>query len=124
MARITKKESALHIQVMELIHSDKQLTQDNKQFIFNNYKGDGIGATGAFFTPEMLAWDFILDAGCNGQCIELCAGIGRLSYYQYLRNKPTHITCVELNPEYVMIGKRVLPEAEWIVGDALTCPQD
>ena len=102
MARITKKESALHIQVMDLIHSDKQLTQDNKEFIFNNYKGDGIGATGTFFTPEMLAWDFILDAGCTGQCIELCAGIGRLSYYQYLRNNPTHSTCVELNPEYVM----------------------
>lgn len=119
MARITKKESALHIQVMDLIHSDKQLSQDDKEFIFNNYKGDGIGATGAFFTPEMLAWDFILDAGCTGQCIELCAGIGRLSYYQYLRNNPTHITCVELNPEYVMIGKRVLPEAEWITGDAL-----
>jgi hypothetical protein len=102
---------------MDLIHSDKQLTQDNKEFIFNNYKGDGIGAT--VFTPEMFAWDFILDAGCTGQCIELCAGIGRLSYYQFLRNHPTHITCVELNPEYVMIGERVLPEAEWITGDAL-----
>lgn len=72
----------------------------------------------------MLAWDFILDAGCTGQCIELCAGIGRLSYYQYLRNKPTHITCVELNPEYVMIGKRVLPDAEWIIGDALQYSSD
>ena len=119
MARITKKESSLHLKVMELVHSDKQLTQDDREFIFNNYKGDGIGATGAFFTPEMLAWDFILDAGCSSDSIELCAGIGRLSYYQYLRNKPTHITCVELNPEYVMIGKRVLPEAEWITGDAL-----
>lgn len=48
MARITKKESTLHIKVMDLIHSDKALTQDNKEFIFNNYKGDGIGATGAF----------------------------------------------------------------------------
>lgn len=124
MARITKKESALHIKVMDLIHSDTALTQDDKEFIFNNYKGDGIGATGAFFMPEMLAWDFIIDAGCTGDCIELCAGIGRLSYYQYLRNKPTHITCVELNPEYVMIGKRVLPEAEWITGDALQYSPD
>ncbi|WP_419058953.1 methyltransferase [Kluyvera georgiana] len=119
MARVTKKESANHNKVMELVHSDRQLTQDDKEFIFNNYRGDGIGATGAFFTPEFLAWDFILDAGCSGDCIELCAGIGRLSYYQYLRNNPTHITCVELNPEYVLIGKRVLPEAEWITADAL-----
>ncbi|RYL15175.1 methyltransferase, partial [Citrobacter freundii] len=27
----------------------------------HHYRGDGIGATGAFFTPEMLAWDFMLD---------------------------------------------------------------
>lgn len=37
---------------MDLVYSDKQLTQDDKEFIFNNYKGDGIGATGAFFTPK------------------------------------------------------------------------
>lgn len=78
MARVTKKESQLRLKVMELVHSDRQLTEDDKEFIFNNYRGDGIGATGAFFTPEMLAWDFMLDAGCSDDCIELCAGIGRL----------------------------------------------
>ncbi|MEF3449658.1 methyltransferase [Citrobacter freundii] len=124
MARVTKKESQLRLKVMELVHSDRQLTEDDKEFIFNNYRGDGIGATGAFFTPEMLAWDFMLDAGCSDDCIELCAGIGRLSYYQVIRNKPSHITCVELNPEYVLIGKRVLPQAEWITGDALQYTPD
>ncbi|MEF3592985.1 methyltransferase, partial [Citrobacter freundii] len=119
-----KKESQLRLKVMELVHSDRQLTEDDKEFIFNNYRGDGIGATGAFFTPEMLAWDFMLDAGCSDDCIELCAGIGRLSYYQFIRNKPSHITCVELNPEYVLIGKRVLPQAEWITGDALQYTPD
>ncbi|EPG4504570.1 methyltransferase, partial [Citrobacter freundii] len=116
--------SQLRLKVMELVHSDRQLTEDDKEFIFNNYRGDGIGATGAFFTPEMLAWDFMLDAGCSDDCIELCAGIGRLSYYQFIRNKPSHITCVELNPEYVLIGKRVLPQAEWITGDALQYTPD
>ncbi|HBV2908465.1 TPA: methyltransferase [Citrobacter freundii] len=124
MARVTKKESQLRLKVMELVHSDRQLTEDDKEFIFNNYRGDGIGATGAFFTPEMLAWDFMRDAGCSDDCIELCAGIGRLSYYQFIRNKPSHITCVELNPEYVLIGKRVLPQAEWITGDALQYTPD
>ncbi|EEJ2965137.1 methyltransferase [Salmonella enterica subsp. enterica serovar Cubana] len=119
MARVTKKESANHNKVMDLIHSDRELTFDDKEFIFKNYRGDGIGATGAFFTPDGLACDFVLDAGCTGQCIELCAGIGILSYYQYRRNKPKHITCIEINPEYVQIGKRILPQAEWITGDAL-----
>lgn len=48
---------------MDLIHSDKQLSQDDKEFIFNKPKGDGIGVTGAFVTPEMLAFDFIFDVG-------------------------------------------------------------
>ncbi|EPE1366946.1 hypothetical protein ACSGR5_000833 [Escherichia coli] len=59
MVRVTKKKSQLHLKVMELVYSDKQLTEDDKEFIFNNYKGDGIGAMGALFTSEMLAWVFI-----------------------------------------------------------------
>jgi len=53
MARISKKESANHNKVMELVHSDKQLTQDDKEFIFNNYQGDGIGATGVILTLHL-----------------------------------------------------------------------
>lgn len=120
MARLSKKETKLHQQVLELIDSDKELTFEEKEFILQNYQGDGVGGTGAFFTPADLAWDFTIDSGSTGRCLELCAGIGRLSFCQYYRHKPAHITCVELNPEYVMIGKRVLPEAEWICGDALT----
>lgn len=120
MARLSKLQTKLHQQVLELVHSDKQLTFDEKEFILQNYQGDGIGGTGAFFTPADLAWDFTIDSGSTGRCLELCAGIGRLSFCQYYRHKPAHITCVELNPEYVIIGKRVLPEAEWICGDALT----
>lgn len=39
MAKVTKRESANHIKMMELVHSDKQLTQDDKKFIFNKYRG-------------------------------------------------------------------------------------
>jgi len=119
MARITKQQSKLHQQVMDLVHSDKPLSFEEKEFILWNYQGDGIGSTGAFFTPEMFAWDFTIDSYSSGRCLELCAGIGALSFCQYTRCKPQHITCVELNPDYVQIGMRVLPEAEWIVGDAL-----
>lgn len=120
MARIIKAESKLHNQVMDLVHSDKVLTFEEKEFILQNYQGDGIGSTEAFFTPEWLAWDFTIDSCSSGRCLELCAGIGRLSFCQYIRCKPQHITCVELNPDYVQVGMRVLPEAEWIIGDALT----
>jgi hypothetical protein len=120
MAKLTKKETKLHQQALDLVHSDKPLTFEEKEFVLQNYCGDGIGATGAFFTPADLAWDFTIDSGSTGRCIELCAGIGRLSFCQYIRHKPRHITCVELNPDYVAIGKRVLPQAEWICADALT----
>lgn len=42
MARVTKKESQLHLKVMELVHSDRQLAEDDKEFIFNNYRGHGL----------------------------------------------------------------------------------
>ncbi|WP_288492969.1 methyltransferase [uncultured Pantoea sp.] len=119
MARISKQQSKLHDQVMQLVHSDSPLNFEQKEFILQNYQGDGIGGTGAFFTPEGLAWDFTIDSNSTGRCIELCAGIGRLSFCQYIRHRPEHITCVELNPDYVAVGKRVLPEAEWVCMDAL-----
>jgi len=120
MARLSKQQTKLHQQVLELVHSDKELTFDEKEFILQNYQGDGVGSTGAFFTPADLAWDLTIDSGSTGRCLELCAGIGRLSFCQYYRHRPAHITCVELNPEYVIIKKRVLPDAEWICGDVLT----
>ncbi|ECF2231851.1 methyltransferase [Salmonella enterica subsp. enterica serovar Kentucky] len=117
MAKLTKNETKLHQQALDLIHSDKVLTFDECEFIFDNYCGDAIGSTGAFFTPNMFSWDFAIDAGNTGSCLELCAGIGRLSFSIYHRYKPERLVCVELNPEYVEIGKRVLPQAEWVCSD-------
>lgn len=71
MSRVSKKESAHHNKVMELVYSDKQLTQVDRGFIFTNYRGGRYRATGA---------------SCMG--------------FHTLRNRPTQITCVELNPEY------------------------
>lgn len=119
MARLSKQQTKLHQQALDLVHSDAVLTFEQKEFILGNYQGDGIGSTGAFFTPEGLAWDFSIDSASTGRCLELCAGIGRLSFSQYIRHKPEHITCVELNPEYCQIGQRILPEAQWICMDAL-----
>lgn len=50
--------------------------------------------------------------------IDLCAGIGRLAFAS--RERAKRIVCVEMNPEYAAVGKRVLPEAEWIVGDVFS----
>jgi len=52
------------------------------------------------------------------------AGIGMLSYVMWKQhaewenNDNFEIVCIEYSPEFVRVGKRVLPEATWIYGDA------
>ncbi|GAA3305988.1 hypothetical protein [Nonomuraea dietziae] len=57
--------------------------------------------------------------------IDLCAGIGHMSWgfacrydNDWDRDKPPlQLVCVEKNPHYVAVGRRLLPEATWICGD-------
>lgn len=60
--------------------------------------------------PLDLASDFAIDVG-TGRVIDLCAGIGVLSYFVKERSKwnsqPTEIICVERNHRYVEIGKNL-----------------
>lgn len=66
MAKLTKKETKLHQQALDLVHSGKTLTFDEKEFVLQNYCGDGIDANGAFFTTADLAWDFNIDSVSTG----------------------------------------------------------
>lgn len=124
MAKLTKPEIRAHEQALALLEKDA-LTEDDKEFVFRNWHE---GATninsqaGAFFTPYDMAFDFAFDVG-GPRVIDLCAGIGMLSYATYHRHAWGHhdsklqITCVERNPEYVAVGKKLLPEAEWVCAD-------
>lgn len=124
MAKLTKPEIRAHEQALALL--DKPvLTDDDKEFVFRNWHE---GATninsqaGAFFTPYDMAFDFAFDVG-GPRIIDLCAGIGMLSYAVYHRHVWGHlerkpqITCVERNPEYIAVGKKLLPEATWVEAD-------
>ncbi|WP_461326571.1 class I SAM-dependent methyltransferase [Bradyrhizobium barranii] len=83
-------------------------------------------SAGAFFTPTGLARDFAIDA-CGGRTIDLCAGIGMLAFHVFWRahyarerdEPPKEIVCIECNPAYVEVGRKVLPEARWICADVL-----
>lgn len=123
MAKLTKAEFKRHNEALQILEKER-LSRDDKEFIFNNWHE---GATninsqaGAFFTPLDMAFDFSFDVG-GPRVIDLCAGIGVLSYAVYNRHinqgsPAPQITCVERNPEYVEVGKRLLPEATWICGD-------
>lgn len=120
MSKLTKQQSKLHQQAMELVHSDKALTLDERKFILDNYaeaQGQLNALAGAFFTPYGLARDFSIEVQEHGNysIVDMCAGIGMLSFA--CQNERTNITCVEFCEEYVKVGRRVMPNANWVHAD-------
>ncbi|SDR45264.1 methyltransferase [Pseudovibrio sp. Tun.PSC04-5.I4] len=123
MAKLTKAEAKRHAQAVEILNKDV-LTEDDKDFVFQNWHEGAEfenGSRGAFFTPWDLAFDFSFDCGGH-RIIDLCAGIGMLSFAVYHRLKERNdrvpeIVCIERNPAYVAVGKKLLPEATWICAD-------
>lgn len=125
MAKLTKTETRNHEAACELLTQDT-LTEDQKEIVFKNWHEGAThmnGKAGAFFTPWDLAFDFEIDV-CGMRLLDMCAGIGVLSYAimaraknGYDRDTLPEIVCVEINPDYVAIGKKLVPEATWICGD-------
>ncbi|WP_313666120.1 methyltransferase [Shinella sp.] len=126
MAKLTKAQAKAHAQACDLLIKPV-LTEDDKDFVLKNWNESANhvnGAAGAFFTPYDMAFDFTIDAigqgGYSGRIIDLCAGIGMLSYACWHRSgRQAKITCVERNPDYLAVGQKILPEAEWILADVL-----
>ena len=123
MAKLTKAESKLHHAAVALL-SKESLSEQDIEFFYTNWRADAehdVGRAGAFFTPLGLAYDMAM-MGANhreGRIIDLCAGIGVLTYAHINRYyKPNlKFVCIEKNPAYVAIGKKLLPDVEWICGD-------
>lgn len=122
MAKLTKAQRKAHAEAEAILTKDR-LSEDERDFVFQNWHEGAThinGAAGAFFTPWGLAGDFALDGG-GGRVIDLCAGIGILSYFIHHRSRwggrLAEITCIEANPRYVAVGRKLLPEARWINAD-------
>ncbi len=126
MAKLTKAQAKAHAQACDLL-TKPVLSEDDKDFVLQNWNEGANhvnGAAGAFFTPYDMAFDFTIDAigqgGYSGRIIDLCAGIGMLSYACWHRShQKARITCVERNPDYLAVGQKILPEAEWILADVM-----
>ena len=115
---ISKKASKLHQEALGLASVKRQLTDEEREFIIENFDEGAAHLnrlSGAFFTPLAMTEAIQIEIDTGDTVIDLCAGIGNLSYYIASRMK--RIVCVEGNPDYVAIGKKVVPEAEWICGD-------
>ncbi len=130
MSKLTKAEIQGHIESLALLERGS-LSDADIPFIFENYRESANhinSMAGAFFTPFGLARDLSLHIPYvyekTIKIVDLCAGIGILSYAAKQEDNSwsrchSEITCVEINPDYVEIGKKLLPEARWICGDAL-----
>lgn len=131
MGKLTKAEAKLHQQAEALVALDRDLTEDEREFILDHWQeSQAARLDGAFFTPATLARDLAIEV-VGDRIIDLCAGIGRLSYScRDLWNHGVNGTpkrqfvCVEKNPEYVRVGRKVMPEATWICADIFDLPHD
>lgn len=123
MAKISKEASKMHDQAVALIENGRQLVHAEKLFILEHWNpqaSHNVGKTGTFFTPLDLACDFATEVVGVGILVDACAGIGALSFAEKIMSQATackrHI-CLEINPEFVKVGKRILSEVEWIEAD-------
>lgn len=118
--KLSKADAKLHQQAVDVLNKPGSLSVDEREFVLEHWREDAehVNSTaGAFFTPLGLAGDLAIEV-TGGSVVDLCAGIGALAY-ACLRLDPTRkIVCVELNRAYYEVGRRVVPEAEWICADA------
>lgn len=124
MSRLTKAEAKKHAEAIKVLDKPT-LTDDDKDFILAHWQESANHVNteaGAFFTPLSLAYDLSLELNGLRTVIDLCAGAGTLALAAHRRYDLDRIVCVELNPAYVELGKRLLPEAEWIVGSIFDLP--
>ncbi|MFP5078284.1 methyltransferase [Rhizobium sp. YIM 134829] len=120
MAKLTEPQAKAHQQACDLLAKDV-LTEDEKIFVLQNWQESASHintVAGAFFTPFDLARDFAIETFA-GRVIDLCAGIGMLSFavkskLAWESGSRLELTCVEINPDYVAAGRKILPEANWI----------
>jgi predicted RNA methylase len=118
MAKLSKAQAKAHQQACDLLAKDA-LSEDDKWFVLENWQesANHVNSTaGAFFTPVGLARDFSIEVG-GGRVIDLCAGIGTLSFMVMLRHchgPLPQIVCIERNEAYAEVGRKILPEATWI----------
>ncbi|GAA3832271.1 hypothetical protein GCM10022226_61880 [Sphaerisporangium flaviroseum] len=126
MGKLTKQEAILHRRACELVELDRPLDEDEAEFVLEHWQESSTAANtldGAFFTPLGLARDLAIEV-VGDRIIDLCAGIGRLAWScrdvggrRANHQPPRELVCVERNPAYVQVGRKVLPEARWICAD-------
>lgn len=136
MAKLTKAQANAHANAQAILNQEALSDQD-RAFVLEHWQESATNinsAAGAFFTPWPLALDFALEAGftsANGhvRILDLCAGIGTLSLAVQGRlsawagsGLTFELVCVELNPEYIAVGRKMIPAATWVEASIFDLP--
>ena len=126
MSKLTREQTRRHSTAMALLQQDR-LTDDDREQVFRDFHPGAehmTGPAGAFFTPFDLAGDLAIEANGSTRILDVCAGIGVLSAFPYWRHQwsgasapAIEIICVEINPAYCEIGRKLCPWATWINAD-------
>lgn len=129
--KIPKRELKYQRELLNKIQTGTTLQEDFIDLVYggdDNLDGlnpamlDNLSEGGVYWTPYYLGQDLAVFSPRSGHIVDMCAGIGLLSYKvklmdSYQKNIKS-MTCIEYNPEFVKIGKKLLPEANWICGNA------
>jgi len=122
--KLSKRKLKLHDQAEEILQKE-ELNGADKEFVFENWHpavNHDVTGHAVYFTPEGLASELAMQLyGEELVVLDLCAGIGMLSWsvvnaYRWTGKIP-RIIAVEFNKDFVEVGKKLVPEAEWIQGN-------
>lgn len=121
--KLSKPELKLQKEIQQIL-AKEFLSEDDIERIYEDFNPGFISDVtihSAYFTPLDMAFDFALFAPRYGVIVDMCAGIGILSYAAKIRDtyegNIRQLVCIERNPDYIEIGKKLLPSADWIQGD-------
>jgi len=124
MAKLTRAQAKAHAEACKMLEKDR-LADDERLFVIQNWQESANhvnSSAGAFFTPWGLARDFSIEVGGARTIIDLCAGVGTLAYFSSLGDVE-RLVCVEKNPGYIAVGRKLVPHAEWVEGDVFDLPE-
>lgn len=117
MSKLSKTQIKNHGKAVELLGQER-LSDDDREFVLDHWQESANhinSAAGAFFTPSGLARDTAIYANGADTIVDLCAGIGGLGLWVWwLSGGKAKVTCLEVNPGYVAVGRKLFPEATWI----------
>jgi hypothetical protein len=127
VAMLSRDLERRHDQACQLLDLNRDLTEEERAFVLDHWLASSASRKAsdrAHFTPAGLAVDMSVNV-TGTRIIDLGAGIGRLAFHcrePWQGHESPTFVCVERNPEYVRVGRKIMPEADWICTDILDLP--